>query len=271
MRKSLGPWQTQELKRNSRVCSCLQDSAPDIYETSDTFPTLQEAHSFNCFEPRLPELRTIQRNICIPRISRWEPITICIASKQHSKASHYSVSRRLKLLTDLERYSASSAARRQSTANPTAPNQAGGATPAAAPPSNLTNDLAPPYAPASGFASSLADLEEEQRRTRAGLTELATAVEGLEKSMEVNAERVEGNLKGLVERLEGVRERLAIENSEDVMGTPNQPVACHAYCFAPPQIRLALGSSVGSRVRLHINPCMQLKQYTIPFSQYTSS
>jgi nuclear migration protein JNM1 len=54
----------------------------------------------------------------------------------------------------------------------------------------------------------LADLEEEQKRTRAGLTELSTAVEGLEKSLEVNAERVEGNLKGLSERLEDVQERL---------------------------------------------------------------
>ena len=64
------------------------------------------------------------------------------------------------------------------------------------------------HASASGFASSLSELEEEQKRTRAGLGELNLAVEGLEKSFEVNTERVEGNLRGLGVRLEEVLARL---------------------------------------------------------------
>lgn len=69
------------------------------------------------------------------------------------------------------------------------------------------------HASASGFSASLGELEEEQRRTRAGLEEISRAVEGLEKSFDANTELVAGNLKGLQERLEAVQTRL-VEQQE---------------------------------------------------------
>lgn len=64
------------------------------------------------------------------------------------------------------------------------------------------------HATASGFASSLASLEEEQRKTRVGLGEMEMALAALEGSFESNAGMVEGNLRGLMERLEGVQSKV---------------------------------------------------------------
>jgi nuclear migration protein JNM1 len=64
------------------------------------------------------------------------------------------------------------------------------------------------HASAAGFASELAELEEEQRKTHASLEEISRAIEGLEKSFTANSQTVAGNLEGLQARLEDVQGRL---------------------------------------------------------------
>ena len=165
----------------------------------------------------------------LPHITRLSNVLTLLTQPRHVD----SVSRRLKLLqTDLERYSSGNT-KRQSSGSPAG--QAGGSSttqPGTGATANSPNDLAiilrrlapalptvphlltrlrtlsTLHASASGFASSLASLEEDQKRTHASLEDLEAAVTGLEKSFLVNVERVEGNLKGLSERLEAVQMRL---------------------------------------------------------------
>lgn len=164
----------------------------------------------------------------LPHITRLANQLTLLTQPRHID----SISRRLKLLlTDLERYSTTNA-RRQSSAAPPNPNTSSTASNGPPSASLPQNDLAPIlarlapalptiphlltrlrtlstlHASASGFATALTDLEEEQKRTRAGLGELERAVKGVEQSLEVNSERVEGNLKGLGERLAAAQERL---------------------------------------------------------------
>ncbi|KAI5123992.1 hypothetical protein M0805_006403 [Coniferiporia weirii] len=140
-----------------------------------------------------------------------------------------SISRRLKLLiSDLDRLTAAQHAhgggRRQ--AQQTAQASAPGA------PSALQEQLLPllarlaphlPHLPhlltrmrtlsslhaaAADVQSALGTLEGEQRRTRGRLDVLAAAVEGVEKSLEENAQVVRGNVGGLEERVEMLVKRL---------------------------------------------------------------
>ncbi|SRR5258708_3959096 len=163
----------------------------------------------------------------LPHITRLSNVLTLLTQPRHVD----SVSRRLKLLqTDLERYSNSNAKRQSTPAGQTAGSSA--SQPGTGSTGNSSNDLAivlsrlspalptiphlltrlrtlsTLHASASGFASSLATLEEEQKRTQASLEDLEAAITGLEKSFLVNVERVEGNLKGLSERLEAVQMRL---------------------------------------------------------------
>ena len=138
-----------------------------------------------------------------------------------------SVSRRLKLLlSDLERVSASQIQKRQ---------QAGGANGGAATSTMLTpaqdavlpllSRLAPslPHIPhiltrlrtlsalhgsASEFQSTMATLEEEQRRTKEALEALNGAVADVEASLEANRSTVAGNVSSLEDRVEKVLNRL---------------------------------------------------------------
>ena len=137
-----------------------------------------------------------------------------------------SVSRRLKLLlSDLERVSASQTQKRQ---------QAGGGggtgtvtvlTPAQDAVLPMLSRLAPslPHIPhiltrlrtlsalhgsASEFQSTMAVLEEEQRRTREALEALNGAVANVEASLEANRSTVVGNVSTLESRVEKVLDRL---------------------------------------------------------------
>ncbi|KAF8441377.1 Dynamitin-domain-containing protein [Boletus edulis BED1] len=134
-----------------------------------------------------------------------------------------SVSRRLKLLlSDLERVSASQMQKRQ---------QAGGGgagtmlTPAQDAVLPLLSRLGPslPHIPhiltrlrtlsvlhgsASEFQSTMAVLEEEQRRTREALEALNGAIANVESSLEANRSTVAGNVSSLEERVEKVLNRL---------------------------------------------------------------
>ncbi|KAF8335839.1 uncharacterized protein EI90DRAFT_3152840 [Cantharellus anzutake] len=170
----------------------------------------------------------------LPHIARLSNVLTLLTQPRHID----SISRRLKLLqTDLERYSSSSAKRQangtpagQTTGPSTTPQPGSGAA------ANAPNDIAvilsrlspalptiphlltrlrtlsTLHASASGFASSLTSLEEEQKQAQAILGDLEAAVNSLEQSFLVNAERVEGNLKGLSERLEAVQTRLKTDD-----------------------------------------------------------
>ena len=56
--------------------------------------------------------------------------------------------------------------------------------------------------------TELAGLEDEQRRARAALEELARAVEGVEKSLGENEALVRGNVRELEERIDGLGRRV---------------------------------------------------------------
>lgn len=140
-----------------------------------------------------------------------------------------SVSRRLKLLlSDLERVSASQMQKRQQAGA----GQANGGTetltvltPAQDAVLPLVSRLAPslPHIPhiltrlrtlsalhgsAAEFQSTMAALEEEQRRTREALEALDGAVANVEASLEANRSTVAGNVNSLEDRVERVLSRL---------------------------------------------------------------
>ena len=136
-----------------------------------------------------------------------------------------SVSRRLKLLlSDLERVSASQIQKRQQAVN----GQANGLTvltPAQDAVLPLLSRLAPslPHIPhiltrlrtlsalhgyAAEFQSTIAALEEEQRRTREALDALNGAVANVEASLETNRTTVAGNVSSLEDRVEKVLNRI---------------------------------------------------------------
>jgi len=169
----------------------------------------------------------------LPHITRLSSLLTLLTQPRHID----SISRRLKLLlTDLERYSASTT-RRQQTSQPGQPTstQPPNATSTSTPSSNpntistLPPDIGPlltrlstalPTIPhlltrlrtlstlhtsASSFASGLSSLEADQAKMRSGLDELERAVDGLEKSLDANGVLVEGNLRALVGRLDEVQ------------------------------------------------------------------
>ena len=129
-----------------------------------------------------------------------------------------SVSRRLKLLlSDLERVQAQ---KRQQTNG-----SAGALTPAQDAVLPLLSRLAPslPHIPhiltrlrtlsalhgsAAEFQSTMAALEEEQRRTREALEALSSAVADVEASLEANRTTVAGNVRSLEDKVEKVLSRL---------------------------------------------------------------
>ncbi|KAG8900465.1 hypothetical protein FRB99_006034 [Tulasnella sp. 403] len=142
-----------------------------------------------------------------------------------------SISRRLKLLlADLERY--------QTVTKRPAAKELKDGTSSTTQGSNLLPDLAPIlqrlspllptiphllqrlrtlstlHASTSSFAATLTTLEEEQRKVRSSMGELGEAIGGVEKSINDNLARVEGNLKGMESRLDDVMARLALLSSE---------------------------------------------------------
>ncbi|KDQ21811.1 hypothetical protein BOTBODRAFT_26222 [Botryobasidium botryosum FD-172 SS1] len=159
----------------------------------------------------------------LPHITRLSSLLTLLTQPRHID----SISRRLKLLlTDLERYSASTTRRSQ-------PGQPPSTTTTALPSSNTSSTLPPDIGPlltrlstalptiphllarlrtlstlhssASSFASGLSSLEADQAKMKSGLDELERAVEGLEKSLDANGVLVEGNLRALVGRLDEVQ------------------------------------------------------------------
>ncbi|KAI6038481.1 Dynamitin-domain-containing protein [Pisolithus marmoratus] len=135
-----------------------------------------------------------------------------------------SVSRRLKLLlSDLERASTNQAQKRQNGTGlqDTPP----GGTPAQDAVLPLLSRLAPslPHIPhiltrlrtlsslhgsAAEFQSTVATLEEEQKRSREAFDALKTAVESVESSLEANRDTVAGNVSNLEERVDNLLNRL---------------------------------------------------------------
>ncbi|KIO20564.1 hypothetical protein M407DRAFT_220326 [Tulasnella calospora MUT 4182] len=169
----------------------------------------------------------------LPQINRMSNQLALLTQPRHID----SISRRIKVLVaDLER---------QQAITKRAPNAAGGSSkdqkeagstssaPAALPP-----DLAPilqrlsPLLPtiphllqrlrtlstlhtsASSFASTLAALEDEQKKVHGSLAELDESVTEVEKSIAENVSRVEGNLKGMEARLDDLMGRLALLSSD---------------------------------------------------------
>ncbi|QRV96628.1 dynamitin domain-containing protein [Ceratobasidium sp. AG-Ba] len=150
----------------------------------------------------------------LPHLTRISTLLTLLTQPRHID----SISRRLKLLlTDLERYNASSG----SGVSGSAP-----VPPALAELAPLLQRLAPNlttipavlarlktlsalHASAAGFGESVTGLEEDQRRTRAGLAELEEAVQGLESSIGENERTVRGNVEGLETRIAALEERLA--------------------------------------------------------------
>lgn len=61
---------------------------------------------------------------------------------------------------------------------------------------------------AAGFQSTLESIEEEQRRTRAALTELQTALDGVEGSLKDNEGVVKNNVRDLEGRVEAINQRM---------------------------------------------------------------
>ncbi|THH07761.1 hypothetical protein EW145_g3162 [Phellinidium pouzarii] len=156
-----------------------------------------------------------------------------------------SISRRLKLLiSDLDRLMAA----QHTQAGGRRPNQQSAHAPAVGAPSSLQEQLLPllarlaphlPHLPhlltrmrtLSGLHAAAADvqgalgtLEAEQRRTHGRLDVLSTAVEGVEKSLEENAQVVRGNVGGLEERIEMLVSRL------DALGKHAIPNAASDIC-----------------------------------------
>ncbi|EAU91359.2 hypothetical protein CC1G_07394 [Coprinopsis cinerea okayama7 len=140
-----------------------------------------------------------------------------------------SISRRLKiLLSDLERASAAQQHRKQGSQG-AAPVMSAYAQEQLL---NTVNRIAPslPQIPhilarlrtlsslhsaAGEFQDTLNDLEQEQRKVRASLVELQTAVDTVEKSLEENRKVVKGNVTGLDARVEGLLKRVeGIQNEE---------------------------------------------------------
>ncbi|KAI6169506.1 Dynamitin-domain-containing protein [Pisolithus thermaeus] len=131
-----------------------------------------------------------------------------------------SVSRRLKLLlSDLERASTNQAQKRQN--NMSQQDIQSGSTPAQDAVLPLLSRLAPslPHIPhiltrlrtlsalhgsAAEFQSTVAALEEEQKRTREALDALKTAVESVEGSLEANRNTVAGNVGNLEGRVDNL-------------------------------------------------------------------
>jgi nuclear migration protein JNM1 len=142
-----------------------------------------------------------------------------------------SISRRLKLLlSDLDRVGAHAAGKRQAGSGHA--HGSSDSSPASAPAVTHAEQLGPlltrlgpalPQIPhvlgrlrtlaalhtaAGDFERTLSGLESEQRRERSTLEELSAAVGEVEKSLEANRMLVEGNVKGLEERVGNVAERL---------------------------------------------------------------
>lgn len=69
--------------------------------------------------------------------------------------------------------------------------------------------LATLHASASGFAASLAAVEESQGQVRAGQEEMGKAMESLEESLKANDERLKGNLAAVMGRMEELEKRVA--------------------------------------------------------------
>jgi nuclear migration protein JNM1 len=160
----------------------------------------------------------------LPHITRLSNLLALLTQPRHID----SISRRLKLLlTDLERYSTATNKRQAANQQPS------GAVPVsiASGPSHelapVLNRIAPAlptiphllarlrtlstlHASASSFVSTLSQLEEEQKKFRNGLEDLDKALRGVEKSFEVNTERMENNLKGLQSRLDVVQTHLGV-------------------------------------------------------------
>ncbi|CAE6416112.1 unnamed protein product [Rhizoctonia solani] len=149
----------------------------------------------------------------LPHLTRISTLLTLLAQPRHID----SISRRLKLLlTDLERYNASGA--------PSAPGAP--LPPALAELAPLLQRLAPHittipavlarlrtlsalHASAAGFGDAVSGLEEDQRRLRAGLTDLEEAVKGLEGSITDNSGTITRNVEGLEARISSLEERLA--------------------------------------------------------------
>ena len=150
------------------------------------------------------------------------------------------ISRRLKLLlSDLDRLSANNAqhqsGQRKQSFHPGSSGSSqpsSQAAPPAATPTTHQEQLAPiltrlapllPHIPhiltrlrtlstlhtnAAAFQTTLEGLEEEQRRVRAALTELETAVAGIEQSLQDNEGVVKNNVRDLEERVDGIVKRV---------------------------------------------------------------
>jgi nuclear migration protein JNM1 len=137
-----------------------------------------------------------------------------------------SVSRRLKLLlSDLERVSASQIQKRQQAGANGGTGTLAVSTPAQDAVLPLLSRLAPSlshiphiltrlrtlsalHGSAAEFQSTMATLEEEQRRTREALEALNGAVADVEASLEANRSTVAGNVSSLEDKVEKVLNRL---------------------------------------------------------------
>lgn len=164
----------------------------------------------------------------LPQINRLANQITLLTQPRHID----SISRRLKLLlADLERHQNLAKGAKPSAARASDANDGSAGTMVSS--SALPPDLAPilqrlsPLLPtiphllqrlrtlsslhtsASSFASTLTSLEEEQKKVRTALGELDEAVGGVEKSLQDNASRTEGNLKGLETRIDLLLMKLA--------------------------------------------------------------
>ncbi|KAG8990803.1 hypothetical protein FRB90_001606 [Tulasnella sp. 427] len=174
----------------------------------------------------------------LPQINRMSNQLALLTQPRHID----SISRRIKVLVaDLERHQAITKRTTNPTGSATSKDQkeAGGAASSSSAPAPLPPDLAPilqrlsPLLPtiphllqrlrtlstlhtsASSFASSLAALEDEQKRVHNALAELDGSVKEVEKSIGENVGRVEGNLKGMEARLDDLMGRLALLSSDN--------------------------------------------------------
>ncbi|KAG8853511.1 hypothetical protein FRB96_008113 [Tulasnella sp. 330] len=164
----------------------------------------------------------------LPQINRLSNQITLLTQPRHID----SISRRLKLLlADLERHqNLTKGAKASTTRTSDVDDATAGAAVSA---SALPPDLAPilqrlsPLLPtiphllqrlrtlsslhtsASSFASTLTSLEEDQKKVRAALGELDEAVGGVEKGLQDNVARTEGNLKGLETRIDLLLRKLA--------------------------------------------------------------
>ncbi|KAG9007096.1 hypothetical protein FRB94_014664 [Tulasnella sp. JGI-2019a] len=172
----------------------------------------------------------------LPQINRLANQVTLLTQPRHID----SISRRLKLLlADLERHqNMIKGAGKTSAARPDDADDASTGAAVSAP--ILPPDLAPilqrlsPLLPtiphllqrlrtlsslhtsASSFASTLTSLEEEQKKVREALSELGEAAGGVEKSMQDNVARTEGNLNGLEVRIDVLMAKLAGLGSDGI-------------------------------------------------------